>query len=43
MQLKHPGAAASLLEGLEETLTVTRLVLTASLLESFRSTNPSNR
>ncbi|MGH2530260.1 MAG: IS256 family transposase [Actinomycetota bacterium] len=40
MELKHPGAAASILEGLEETLTVTRLGLTPSLLRTFKSTNP---
>ncbi len=37
---KHPGAAASLLEGLEETLTVTRLGLPPTLLTTFKSTNP---
>jgi len=37
---KHPGAAASLLEGLEETLTVTRLGLPPALLKTFKSTNP---
>jgi putative transposase len=37
---KHPGAAASLLEGLDETLTVTRLGLTPSLLRTFKTTNP---
>jgi putative transposase len=37
---KHPGAAASILEGLEETLTVTKLGLTPSLLRTFKSTNP---
>lgn len=36
----HPGAAASLLEGLQETLTVTRLGLSPSLLRTFKSTNP---
>lgn len=36
----HPGAAASLLEGLEETLTVTRMGLPPSLLRTFKSTNP---
>jgi len=36
----HPGAAASLREGLEETLTVTRLGLPPSLLRTFKSTNP---
>ena len=40
LQTKHPGAAASLLEGLEETLTVTRLGLSGSLLDTFKSTNP---
>ncbi|HEX9776038.1 MAG TPA: IS256 family transposase [Actinomycetota bacterium] len=36
----HPGAAASLLEGLEETLTVNKLRLPPSLLRTFASTNP---
>lgn len=36
----HPGAAASLLEGLEDTLTVTRMGLPPSLLRTFKSTNP---
>jgi len=40
LETKHPGAAASILEGLEETLTVTRLGLTPSLLRTFKSTNP---
>ena len=40
LEVKHPGAAASLLEGLEETLTVTRLALSPSLLRTFKSTNP---
>jgi len=40
LETKHPGAAASLLEGLDETLTVTRLGLHASLLDTFKSTNP---
>jgi putative transposase len=40
LETKHPGAAASLLEGLEETLTVTRLGLKGSLLDTFKSTNP---
>ena len=35
----HPGAAASLREGLEETLTVLRLGLSPSLARTFRSTN----
>src|SRR5712671_3488000 len=33
-------AVASLLEGLEETLTVTRLGLSPTLLRTFKSTNP---
>jgi putative transposase len=40
LEVKHPGAAASLLEGLEETLTVTRLGLSPSLQRTFKSTNP---
>jgi putative transposase len=40
LQANHPGAAASLREGLEETLTVTRLGLSPSLLRTFKSTNP---
>ena len=40
LELQHPGAAASLLEGLEETLTVTRLGLPPSLMRTFKSTNP---
>ncbi len=40
LEAKHPGAAASIREGLEETLTVTRLGLTPSLLRTFKSTNP---
>jgi putative transposase len=40
LETKHPGAAASLLEGLEETLTITRLGLSGSLLDTFKSTNP---
>lgn len=40
LELAHPGAAASLREGLEETLTVTRLGLPSSLLRTFKSTNP---
>jgi len=40
LETKHPGAAASLLEGLVETLTVTRLGLSGSLLDTFKSTNP---
>ena len=40
LQAAHPGAAASLREGLEETLTVTRLGLSGTLLNTFKSTNP---
>lgn len=40
LEAKHPGAAASLREGLPETLTVTRLGLPPSLLRTFKSTNP---
>ena len=40
LELKHPGAAASLLEGLEDTLTVTRLGLSPRLQRTFKSTNP---
>jgi putative transposase len=36
----HPGAAASLREGLAETLTVLRLGLPPTLARSLRSTNP---
>jgi putative transposase len=37
---KHPGAAGALREGLGETLTVTRLGITGSLLKTVFSTNP---
>jgi transposase-like protein len=37
---KRPGAAASLREGLDETLTVNRLGVTGSLLKTVDSTNP---
>jgi putative transposase len=36
----HPGAAASLREGLEETLTVTRLAVCGRLKRTLASTNP---
>src|SRR3954447_1740103 len=36
----HPGAAASLREGLEETLTVTRLKVRGRLKRTLASTNP---
>jgi putative transposase len=37
---QRPGAAASLREGLDETLTVTRLGITGALLRTLGSTNP---
>jgi putative transposase len=37
---KRPGAAASLREGLEQTITVNRLGITGSLLKTVESTNP---
>src|SRR5207253_1190210 len=40
LQSDHPGAAASLREGLEEMLTVSRLNLSPGLLRSLKSTNP---
>ena len=36
----HPGAAGSLREGMEETLTLTRLGVTDSLKRTLQSTNP---
>jgi putative transposase len=39
LELLHPGAAASLREGLHETLTVSRLNLPPLLVSSLRSTN----
>jgi putative transposase len=36
----HPGAASSLREGLEETLTLTRLAITGNLKKTLSSTNP---
>ena len=36
----HPGAAASLREGLEETLTLTRLGIGGQLRRTLQSTNP---
>ncbi len=39
LEAQHPGAAASLREGLEETLTVVRLELSPSLQRTLRSTN----
>ena len=40
LQSKHPGAAASLREGLEETLTVQTLGITGALYRTLRTTNP---
>lgn len=40
LQADHPGAAASLREGLEETLTVSRLDISAGLVRTLKSTNP---
>lgn len=37
---KHPGAAASLREGMAETLTILRLDVPPSLARTLRSTNP---
>ena len=40
LHAKHPGAAASLREGLEETLTVQALGITGALYRTLRTTNP---
>ena len=40
LEKKRPGAAASLREGLDATLTVTRLGTTGALLRTVESTNP---
>ena len=40
LHAKHPGAAASLCEGLEETLTVQTLGITGALYRTLRTTNP---
>ncbi len=40
LQAQHPGAAASLREGLDETLTAQQLGLTGALYRTLRSTNP---
>ncbi len=40
LQAKHPGAAASLREGLEATLTVPALGITGVLQRTLRTTNP---
>jgi transposase-like protein len=40
LERSHPGAAASLREGLEETLTITRLDVRGTLKRTLQSTNP---
>jgi putative transposase len=40
LERSHPGAAGSLREGLEETLTLTRLGIRGSLKRTLESTNP---
>jgi len=40
LQSRHPGATASLREGLEETLTVQALGITGALYRTLRTTNP---
>ena len=40
LHAKHPGAAASLREGLDETLTVQALGITGALYRTLRTTNP---
>jgi putative transposase len=40
LQAQHPGAAASLREGLEETLTAQALGITGPLYRTLRTTNP---
>jgi putative transposase len=40
LERSHPGAAASLREGMAETLTVTRLKVTGKLRKTLASTNP---
>src|SRR5205823_410726 len=40
LEPSHPGAAASLREGLEETLTLTRLGIRGNLKRTLESTNP---
>lgn len=40
LKAKHPGAAGSLREGLEETLTLTELGVRDTLYRSLRTTNP---
>ena len=43
LEHRHPGAAASLDEGMEETLTLTRLGVTGPLKRALASTNPASR
>jgi putative transposase len=40
LERSHPGAAASLREGIEETLTLTRLGIRGNLRKTLESTNP---
>ncbi len=40
LRVAHPGAAASILEGMDETLTLIGLGVTGTLLRTLRSTNP---
>lgn len=40
LEKRHPSAAASLREGMDETLTVTRLGLTGALSRTLETTNP---
>ena len=40
LQSKHPGAAASLREGLEDTMTAQSLGITGALYRTLRTTNP---
>jgi transposase-like protein len=40
LETEHPGAAASLREGMEETLTLLRLGIDGALYRTLRSTNP---
>jgi transposase-like protein len=40
LQARHPGAAASLREGLEETLTLQAMGITGALYRTLRTTNP---
>ena len=40
LEAEHPGAAASIREGLDETLTLQRLGIEGALYRTLRSTNP---